>query len=675
MNRINNMYRMMRMWLMLLVALTMGCQTVMAGDSSRLSVDLRRLAAQQSAGRRDAGQDKVCAFVKFVNGDAEQLLAKYGCEKVTQIGDIYIAKIPLKQLEALAADEHVERVETMLGGKQMNDVTPQWVNSEAAHTGVELPQGYDGTGVLLGIVDSGFDLTHPAFYAEDGETYRIKAFVDDYADANETKGIATPIGREYTTKEDILTNNHVGDTISGHATHCLGTAAGSGYGTSYRGIAYGADIFAISSMNAGIDDYMNSADQVARIKRIFDYADEHHQPCVITYSIGFNDIPGDSKLFSEAMEMMVGPGRIFVAAAGNQNYRATYVNKPQGKRTAGAILDCGKQQDRVFLQSQQPFKLKCLTAKLKLDETPMELTDSIVFDTEELPYDTVVFRGHHILMEKDGSFYTLTDRLEATEMDDAPILALAIEGEEAEVEMFVSSESYFSTLSQQLKEPRFDCATPSHNIALPGTLPSTVTVGALNGRASYINAEGKTIAGEGEYTPVGTIADFSSVGPTRDGRTKPDVVAPGVNIISAGNSYHADSYGERMVTSTVFHDREYPWRVMSGTSMATPCVAGIVALWLQANPQLSPDDIKEIIKETSIKPEEGMEYPNNTYGYGLIDAYYGIQKILYDATGIKRIENTALPGDGWYTLYGTRIEGRPSVKGIYIHQGRKVVVE
>jgi subtilisin family serine protease len=260
-------------------------------------------------------------------------------------------------------------------------------------------------------------------------------------------------------------------------------------------------------------------------------------------------------------------------------------------------------------------------------------------------------------------------------MDDSPVLALAIEGEDAEVEMFLSTESSFSPLAHLLNDLRFVCATPSHNISLPGTLPSAVTVGALNCRESFVNAAGETIEGWGKDTPLGTIADFSSIGPTRDGRIKPDVVAPGVNIISAGSSFHEYSYGEQMVTSTVFQHKTYPWCVMSGTSMATPCVAGIVALWLQANPQLTPEGVKEIIKATSKKPEESMEYPNNTYGYGLIDAYAGIKMILKDVTGIENVVTTAVPNDGWYTLSGTHINGKPAAKGIYIHQGRKIVIK
>lgn len=146
--------------------------------------------------------DKICAFVRFQSGDAEVLLSQYGCEKVTQIGDIFIVNIPLSQLSAMAADESVERIETHVDGRQMLDVTPQWVNNLPVRTGLGLPQAYDGTGVLLGIIDGGFDLTHPSFYDMKGTTCRIKGFVDDYATDEETIGKKTVLGREYLTQEE-----------------------------------------------------------------------------------------------------------------------------------------------------------------------------------------------------------------------------------------------------------------------------------------------------------------------------------------------------------------------------------------------------------------------------------------------------------------------------------------
>ena len=69
--------------------------------------------------------------------------------------------------------------------------------------------------------------------------------------------------------------------------------------------------------------------------------------------------------------------------------------------------------------------------------------------------------------------------------------------------------------------------------------------------------------------------------------------------------------------------------------MSTPIVAGIIACWLQAQPDLSPEDILDIFSQTCTQ-HEGYTYPNNEYGYGEIDAYKGLLKIL-NLSGIPSI--------------------------------------
>ena len=673
-----NMYKGMKKWMMTALLL-MLITTVQAGTkgNDKMSADIRQLAAQHAAGHRAAGTGgghRICAFVRF-GGDAQELLEKYDCQQLTQIGDIYIARIPVAQLSAMAADDGVERIETQTGGRPTNDVSPQWTGTTMVTAGMGLPQGYDGKGVLVGIVDGGIDLTHPAFYATDGTTYRIKGFVDDFASADETIGKPTPIGREYSTQEEMLAKQHCGDVTANHGTHCLGTAAGSGYGTAYRGVASGADIFAISSKNATVDYDANSADQTARMKRIFDYAVEHHQPCVISYSIGFNDLPGDSQLFGEALSRMVGPGRILVASAGNENDHLTYVAKPAGKATAGAGMKVqGDGQNRMFLTATGNFRLKCFTIKTASGEK-REITDSLTIDSSTLPADTIVMRGHHLILDEANDFYTLTVRYEKDKSQDIADILFAIEGSDAGVEAFIETSGRFLTFDKDhLDDPRFQDATHGHNIGLPASLPYAVTVGALNGRQSYTNHLGQQIESWGKRSEVGTAALFSSVGPTKAGLMKPDVMAPGVNIISAGNRFCKDSWDKSMVTKTVFKDQEYPWITMSGTSMSGPCVAGIVALWLQACPTLSPDNVKQVIKDTSkALLDSSGDCPNNTYGYGLIDAYAGLLKVLErQSTGISTLtaRHAAVTLQG-RTLHIGNIT-KPTAVTIYTLDGRPV---
>lgn len=104
-----------------------------------------------------------------------------------------------------------------------------------------------------------------------------------------------------------------------------------------------------------------------------------------------------------------------------------------------------------------------------------------------------------------------------------------------------------------------------------------------------------------------TIASFSSRGPGQDGTTKPEVVAPGDQVRSTFP-------GGRYV-------------LMSGTSMAGPHVVGLVALLREANPDLSYDDLAGIIEGTAVPM--GDPVPNNTYGWGRIDAYSAVSSTLF----------------------------------------------
>ncbi|ARK30055.1 Serine protease AprX [Halalkalibacter krulwichiae] len=135
-------------------------------------------------------------------------------------------------------------------------------------------------------------------------------------------------------------------------------------------------------------------------------------------------------------------------------------------------------------------------------------------------------------------------------------------------------------------------------IASPGVSEKVITVGALDNK----NNVDRT---------VDEIASFSSRGPTIYGAVKPDIVAPGVNIISLRSP---NSYLDKFSKSSR-HETNY--FILSGTSMATPICAGIVALMLEQSPHLTPDEVKDYLKRGT---DLWRRIDENTYGAGYINA-------------------------------------------------------
>ena len=652
--------------LLLLMCISIGAQRV-----QKMSHDISQLVNQTTSQVRRTPSVKqhetVRAMIRF-NGSAEAVMGEYGCKAITHIGDIYVADIPVSQLKTMANDERVQRIENHMGGKVLMDVAPQWINTPAIYEDTRLPNAYTGKGVILGIIDVGLEVTHPNFYNADGTELRVTRFLDQFAADDEQFGQPIELGREYTTEADIKGKGYAGDSYRQyHGTHCLGISAGSGHTTPYRGVAYEAELAAADSKVAG-DSSFGSANELALMKYLFDYADERQMPCVITYSIGFNALPNDCVLFEEGISQLVGPGHILVVAAGNESNDLGYVCKPKGMAVAGTSLK-GDTDGVAYLYSSDPFTLKVISKHKEAVDGSLK-GDSLVYTPTEGKIEKQL-AGKLVSVEKNDTCYTIAYARDEADTDTSAVL-LVIEGEDSFVQLVVEMNHQF--VNDTDTDPRCGNATNDHNVGLPGCLPNVVTVGALNARPEFTNINGEKITKWGGKTPEGTIAIFSSQGPTLDGLIKPDVVTPGVNIHASANSHYEKDYGAVLVAKSTFEDREYPWVAISGTSMATPCMAGIVALWLQANPSLSPDDVKRIIRETSHPLGDGI--PNNTYGYGLADAYAGILNILGLPTAIADLSQhqpsalTIRPANGGIRLSFDKAPSQPFTVRVYALSGQ-----
>jgi subtilisin family serine protease len=195
-------------------------------------------------------------------------------------------------------------------------------------------------------------------------------------------------------------------------------------------------------------------------------------------------------------------------------------------------------------------------------------------------------------------------------------------GENTEADIFLQNGSLVKT--------PFDAsltgAQPnSGNLLRPGSLEEAIGVGASAWRTSYVNTKGSTV--NNNHGTNGVRADFSGCGPAVSGLTKPDILAPGVNICSATNSYYPIN-PLKVTQEITYEDKTYEWHSLDGTSMATPMVAGIIALWLEADPTLTRERILNVFAQTANHYDASLSYPNNHYGYGEIDAYKGLLYIL-----------------------------------------------
>ncbi|MFI5134965.1 MAG: S8 family serine peptidase, partial [Chitinophagales bacterium] len=155
-----------------------------------------------------------------------------------------------------------------------------------------------------------------------------------------------------------------------------------------------------------------------------------------------------------------------------------------------------------------------------------------------------------------------------------------------------------------------------------------IAVGNYVNRNEYIDYYGLS---QVNTDLVGALAAGSSLGPSRDGRIKPDIAAPGATTLSAGQFYTLYGlliYQPYKVALGGMHNRN------GGTSMASPVVAGVAALYLEKNPNASWQEVKDAIllsaKEDSLT---GYNLPDNTWGYGKVDAFKALtQTMVYGCT-------------------------------------------
>lgn len=663
------------------------------------------LSKAAAGGSSLAGSPRLTAFVRVTDAAGAAIIEQYGGEVLATFGDIYIASIPIDRIESLAAHDAVTRIEAGERCSLTNDTTAIIVNATAAQAGSEpLEQSYTGSGVIVGIQDIGFDLTHPTFYDTTLSQYRIRRFWDQLS--ADTIGSDMYVGAQYTTEDDILTYARSRDyALESHGTHTLGTAAGSGGGYAYRGIAYDSDICIVS--NAVTSDTLfissddlykyTSATDALGFKYIFDYADEVGMPCVISFSEGSHESFDDEEsLYHAVLDSLVGPGRIIVAAAGNEGLAEGYIHKEAGTTSTGTFIRSYVPYLYTTMLADNPFTIT-FTVYGSGTTVAADISTADILAADSIYTDSLTFGSYDYYIEADAHAAAFDTTLTAyalyvekipgvtdgqttsTDMGAGNPVSIKLTGDQADVMLFRRTGYFY----ENSLDTTFTKGQYGYTICSPGSAEAVICAGASGWRTQAVNWQGITIGAD--FGTQGLTASFSSTGPTADGRIKPDVVAPGTNIISARSSFFIEANAEdstEMSYNTEFFDyngRTYAWYNNNGTSMATPAVAAVIALWLEADPTLTPDDVIDIIANTSNERDTSLSYPNSTCGYGEIDAWQGLLYILgltgidravMQPTGQARSESTPGAASGVYTIDGRLWSGSDAVRqappGIYI---------
>ena len=642
----------------------------------------------------------------LVQSESEEVLHKHGCRIYAHWGDIYAAAVPKRELAALSLREEVLRIENGRVCDALIDTSAIITHSDVLRYPTPSRSAYTGRGVVVGLMDIGFDLTNPTFYSRDLGTYRVRSFWDmlDLASPDPSQGgennmvngqrtmvngMELPIGTAYTSSMDVLRKAYSSDSrLQFHGTHTASTAAGSGYDSPYIGMAPDADICLVSNavtsdkelVPDSLWELYGGAIDLLGFEYIFRYADKVGKPCVISFSEGSHeDLGGEAKLYSTVLDSLVRPGRIICTAAGNQSYRGTYMHKPFGKERAAALIQPSGKVTYMMLRSKGDFNI-CLDFMASPTVTHLNYNRPIadVLATEDSLLVDTVTAGNLTFELIFGSYPSCYDDSQLvtdvviTKIGKGSLtsitMGIGVEGEASEVEVFQE----IGYLQNNLEYPDYHDALSTHNIFYPASDPNVICVGATAYKTGYYNFDGVWV--KDDWGSGGEVGSYSSRGPTLAGHIKPDVLAPGTNIVAAFNSFYTEmnpdyNTTEYDVSRYTFRGREYEWGMMSGTSMACPMVAGIIAQWMEAVPTLTREQVMEVFEATCHRRDPSLSYPNNVYGYGEIDAEAGLNYLMDVYTGIIETTDNRQRTTDIYNLAGQKVG--EDYKGIVIINGRK----
>ena len=555
-----------------------------------VSQETREKSENLSAGYDEEGN--IWQVIFRYSGELEDFIGQY--DRVTPLlGGYAVAEVTENQLNALAREPRVEYIEkpkalsfAVYEGKLVSCIPPVQ----------RAPFSLTGQGILVGIIDSGIDIYHPDFRNEDGTT-RIAGLWDQTLTPDANTGQAPPEGYNagvYFPREDIDAILALGEKaptvdVSGHGTHVAGIAAGNGRASrgENRGVAYEADLLIVKLGSWRREGFPQTAELMQGVDFCVRWSLRNNQPLALNLSYGnsYGSHTGTS-LIETYLDTVAGIGRTTICVgSGNEGN--------QRRHAAGTLVEG---QDRMieFTVAPGEYNLGIQLWKQYVDSFQITL---------QTP------SGANIVLSEDleGTYRLVQDGTEILWYFGEP----APYSIQQEIYLELLPEGVYSNIRsgiwkiflspRNIVDGRYDLWMPSGGsinvetgflvsdvdltLTIPSTASKTITVAAYNG-----NTE--------------TYAPFSGRGYVCCHLVKPDLAAPGVDILSCAPG---GGYTSR-----------------TGTSMACPFVTGSAALLMQFgiiqgnDPYLFGQKVKAYLIRGAARLSAFQEIPNDRVGWGAL---------------------------------------------------------
>jgi len=515
---------------------------------------------------------------------------------------------------------------------------------DSVHAGLNLPQPFHGEGVLIGVLDWGFDYTHPMLYDTAMTASRIRAVWDQYRQAGPAPG-DYGYGTTAETPWEIQlmesdTSNVYG--YSTHGTHVAGIAGGSGAGIGLTGMAPAAEFLFATLM-------VDEAAALDAFEWMAGVAEADGKRLVINNSWGLPQwgVPDGTGLSNLFIDALSDEGVVFVSSNGNNGdsdfhidhtfagpgdtlrSRVQFYPLSANPNAWGQNLtlwgEAGQSFGAGFLLTQGISNVVGASPIYDTSDGPFMLDTIQVTNGDTIVYDVVMEAAH----PSNGRPF-LQMRVRKGSSNLAVVLQATAESGRVHAWNHTHLSNDVGNWGQdfQAAQPTWLGGDPHYGVQQPACGQTVIAVGAYS--SEYQNSQGTEVGG--------ALANFSTYGPTLDERLKPNVSAPGVSVESSLSSFRDGNYA---VTSSVeFDGTNYEFAKLSGTSMSSPATAGVVALMLEANPTLTPGDVRAILEQTAREDDDTGTLPTEgdlVWGHGKVTAS---QAVL---ASIGWVSNVGLP--------------------------------